>query len=422
MFLTHHHQPISHNADHDRGHAVQHIGDKAHRIAISVAPVLGKKNTRANPQRNAEQAGNAKNDHRASDSVRHATTWLADRLRSLRQKGKIDRTDPLINQISKNREERQKHERDRKHGNARHRVVHHPPPQADRRHQSRYRIGVRINHAISISISRNASSRLSPSNAPHHNARQRINHNRDKEQRQSNLDQRGKIQIARRFRKFISKHAGHRVSRSKQRLSNLRTIPNHHRDRHGLAKRAAQAQNHGAHNSRPRIPQNAHADHLPPRSAQRQHRFPLVLRNHSQHFARNRRNNRNDHDRQNHARRQHPNAIRRSAEQARPAQRLAKKRLHIFAKYRHQNKDCPKSVNHAGDGSQKFGSKRKHSPQPGRTHFGNKHRHSQRQRNRDHQRKQRRHDRAVHERQRPVVVLHRIPVRLPKKLPAKRVP
>ena len=61
----------------------------------------------------------AKNDHRADDGVRHAAAGFAHRLRSLGQEGEIDRADALVNQIGKDGEERQKHEHDREHGDAR---------------------------------------------------------------------------------------------------------------------------------------------------------------------------------------------------------------------------------------------------------------------------------------------------------------
>jgi hypothetical protein len=85
MFLAHHDQAVGDDADHDRGHAVQHIGDKAHDIAIAVAPVLGKKDARADPKRHAEHTGNPKNNHRAHNRVRHAAAGLAYWFRSLRK-------------------------------------------------------------------------------------------------------------------------------------------------------------------------------------------------------------------------------------------------------------------------------------------------------------------------------------------------
>jgi hypothetical protein len=59
---------------------------------------------------------------------------------------------------------------------------------------------------------------------------------------------------------------------------------------------------------------------------------------------------------------------------------------------------------------------------PDRAHLGNEDRHANGQGHSNDQRKQRRNNRAVDERQRPVLVLHRIPVRLPEELPSKSVP
>src|ERR1035441_702187 len=92
-------------------------------------------------------------------------------------------------------------------------------------------------------VSGNASRRLASSNTPHHEPCKRVDHNGDKEQRQANLDQCRKIEIAGRFGEFVGEYAGHGVSGSKQRLGNFRTVADHHGDRHGFAKRAAQAQN-----------------------------------------------------------------------------------------------------------------------------------------------------------------------------------
>src|ERR1700687_4071836 len=194
-------------------------------------------------------------------------------------------------------------------------------------------------------LSGNAFRRLASSNAPHHDPRQRVDHNGDKEQRQAYLDQRGKIQIAGRFGEFVGEYAGHGVSGSKQRLGNFRTVADHHGYRHGFAERKAQAQNDGAHDSRPRIAQHTHADHFPARRTQRQHRFTLVLRNDSEHFAGDGRDDGNDHDRQNYDRGQHADAVGRSAEQACPAERLGKKRLGQCAEYWAQDEELPKTVN-----------------------------------------------------------------------------
>ena len=63
---------------------------------------------------------------------------------------------------------------------------------------------------------------------------------------------------------------------------------------------------------------------------------------------------------------QHTDAIGRSAEEAGPAQRFGEKRLDRHAQDGDQHEDCPEPIDHAGDGSQKFGGERKNSPQPDR--------------------------------------------------------
>jgi len=50
VFLAHHDQPVGDNADHDRRHAVQHIGDKADEIAIAVASVFREEDAGANAE------------------------------------------------------------------------------------------------------------------------------------------------------------------------------------------------------------------------------------------------------------------------------------------------------------------------------------------------------------------------------------
>ena len=72
-------------------------------------------------------------------------------------------------------------------------------------------------------------------------------------------------------------------------------------DGHGFAQRAAQPENDGADDADARVAQHAHADHLPARGAQRQHRFALRVRHRHHHLARQRRDDGQDHDGENHA-------------------------------------------------------------------------------------------------------------------------
>ena len=77
---------------------------------------------------------------------------------------------------------------------------------------------------------------------------------------------------------LIRNHAGHACSPAPDSdFDDLRPVADHHRHRHGLAQRAAQAQNDRAHDADARIAQHADADHLPARRAQRQHRLALHI-------------------------------------------------------------------------------------------------------------------------------------------------
>src|ERR1700733_4811686 len=80
-----------------------------------------------------------------------------------------------------------------------------------------------------------------------------------------------------------------------------------------------------------RVSQHADPDHLPARRTQRQNSFSLVLRNNHQNFAGDRRDNRNDHDRQDDSSSQHPDSIGGASEQPRPTESFAQKRLDIAA-------------------------------------------------------------------------------------------
>src|SRR5580658_571466 len=167
---------------------------------------------------------------------------------------------------------------------------------------------------------------------PHQQLRQRIHNNRHDEQRQSDLNQRGAMHVAHCLGKLVGDHRSHRAAIRQQRLVNLRRIADHHRDRHRLAQRAPQPKNDAAHNADPRITQNAHADHLPARRAQRQHRLALRVRHRRHHLARQRRDNRQNHDRENYAagKKSQPRRVV-VGEETGPAQRVRQHWVHILA-------------------------------------------------------------------------------------------
>ena len=80
---------------------------------------------------------------------------------------------------------------------------------------------------------------------------------------------------------------------------NLGRVADDHGDGHGFAQRAAEAENDGADDADARVAQNAHADHLPARGAERQHRFALRVGHGGHHLAGERGDDGQNHDGEN---------------------------------------------------------------------------------------------------------------------------
>ena len=124
---------VGHDADHDRRHAVQHVGGKANGVAEAIAAKLREIDACAHAERNSEKAGEAKNEGRADDGVGHSAARFAHRFRSLRQESPVDRADAAVDQIGEDREQRHQHEDDGQNRHAGHDMVGDTAPQSDRR-------------------------------------------------------------------------------------------------------------------------------------------------------------------------------------------------------------------------------------------------------------------------------------------------
>src|SRR5258708_23240775 len=103
---------------------------------------------------------------------------------------------------------------------------------------------------------------------PHQELRQNVHDDGHNKECQTHLDQGAEIKVSRSFAEFVGDHAGHGVAGSEKRLCDLRTVANHHGDRHGFTQRPAQTKNHAAHDAGASIAQNPGADHLPPGGSQ----------------------------------------------------------------------------------------------------------------------------------------------------------
>ena len=127
-----HHDPVSHDSDHDRRHAVQYIGGEADYVSQLVAPIFRQINSSADSDRHTDSAGDQQNESRTGDGIGHPTAGFAHRLWSLREEGPIDGANALVNQVSEDRAEREQNQDHSSRGRESREGIHAAPPQADR--------------------------------------------------------------------------------------------------------------------------------------------------------------------------------------------------------------------------------------------------------------------------------------------------
>ncbi len=217
------------------------------------------------------------------------------------------------------------------------------------------------------------------------------------------------VEFVRGFGELIGDNAGHAVARSQQRARNFRPVADDHGDRHGFAQGAAQAENDCSDDADARVAQHAHADHLPARSSQGQHRLPLGVGNSRHDLPGKRRDDGENHDGENHAGCEHPDAVVGAGKNPRPTQGLDEERIHILAQQWNQNENRPQTINHAGNRRQQFGKEGQETAQPGGAHLGEEDGNTDRQGYGDNERQNRRDHGAVDKRQCAEVAVDRIP-------------
>ena len=179
----------------------------------------------------------------------------------------------------------------------------------------------------------------------------------------------------------------------------LRVVADHHRHRHRLAERAAEAEHDRADDAGARV-EERRADRLEARRAERVGAFALRDRHRLQHFARDRRGEGDDHDGEDQRGRQHADAERRTAEERQ--RRAASPAAHVSSARTsgHQHEDAPQAVDDRRNRGQQLGQEHQRLPQPRRAELGDEDGDAERDRRRDEQREDRRVERAPDERQR----------------------
>src|ERR1039457_217481 len=144
-----------------------------------------------------------------------------------------------------------------------------------------------------------------PRHALQHDLRGDIDQDRDGEKHKAQLEQGAQVKVRGRLRELVGDHACKRVARREERCADLGAVADHHRYRHRLSQGAAEAQDRCAEEPPARIAEHRYPEDLPPRRAKRVGRLALEIRDGAQNLARYRRDDRQDHDRYDDARREH---------------------------------------------------------------------------------------------------------------------
>ncbi len=200
---------------------------------------------------------------------------------------------------------------------------------------------------------------------------------------QPDFEQRLKIHVRCRFGKLIRKDAGKCVAGLKERCGNLRRISDDHRDRHRFTKRASKAKNDCAKQPFPGITQNGNSCCLPARRSETVGSFALQVRNASQNFARNRRDNWQNHDRDDDATREHARAVDRAGKEGGPSENALEPWKWIITQPGDHDENAPEPQDHARNRGQHFDQGHQRLPNPQRSKFREVRRRRDTQRNRD---------------------------------------
>src|SRR5258708_1396155 len=181
-------------------------------------------------------------------------------------------------------------------------------------------------------------------------------------------------------------------------------VADHEGYRHGLAERAPEPQHDAADDPDSRERQHDVAHHFPGSAADPIGGLLQHRRHGFEHLPRDRGDERQHHDGQDQARREHADAVGRSREQSRQPRNVAEyvdqERLQRLLQERREHEQAPYSVDDARDPRQHLDSDRDGTPQPQRAELGQEDRDQETDRHRDQHRQERGHDRAVDRRQR----------------------
>ena len=186
--------------------------------------------------------------------------------------------------------------------------------------------------------------------AAEHELRDRVDQDRDPEQHETELKQGAEIEIACRLRELIGDDAREGVTGRKKRGADFRPVADDHGDGHGLPKRPAEAEHGRAEQAAAGIADDGDADRLPMGRAERIGRLALQVGNRAQDLAGDGGDDRQDHDREHDAARQHADPVDLPLENRQEAEPALQPGKEMIAQPGDHHEDAPQSENHARHG------------------------------------------------------------------------
>src|ERR1035437_3384275 len=221
-------------------------------------------------------------------------------------------------------------------------------------------------------------------------------HGHDQEHRAQG-NQRFGVERLSRLIELVGDDAGQRESGRKDRLADRVGVADHHRDRDRLADRPAQSHDHGRQETCPADRQRDGPGDVPAGAAQRQHGFTLETWCRREDLTAYRRDDRHDHDRQDHAGSEVAGSGRGWAKEWDHPSKGGGDALLQWPQRGHQNKESPQSVDDRGHGRQEIDRDSERSAQSRRRKFRQEQGNQNRDGDRDQQGEQACQERAVDE-------------------------
>src|SRR5579863_10257983 len=246
-------------------------------------------------------------------------------------------------------------------------------------------------------------------------ASEAVENERHQEEHEAQFDQRAEVQIAGRFGELIRDHGSDRVTGRKQGSRDLGIISDDHGDGHRFAERTSESQKNRAHHAGARPGNDYLPSGFPASGAQRQRRFALLAWNGEQHFARDRNNEGNHHDRKDDAGGKKSDAVVWPGKKRQESERMFQSGTDRGTHQGHDHENSEQAIDDAGHGREQVDQERDSIAESSRRKLGQKDRRRQSQRHGDGKRHNRGDERAVNKRRSAVVIEDRVPDAGPEK-------